>query len=470
MIGLLNLHFSKEGFLLVCIAVTLIVPLVRRFIHGRFDPFEPLVVFVAAYGVMFVVRPTAMLLENNLFYERPSRTIDVSDAFLETLTFGLLGAVAFVTAYSMSYGKHLATKITKPPDNFRATVAGIMALWMTVAGLSIFSLFLISAGGIQALGLLFQGRSLILTEALKGSSYFWHASFVLVPATFILFVVARTQHNLFWTAAAFFVAILLLVRAAPIGSRMLLLPFFGGGVVYYYLAKGIRPKILFLLVIIVTSLFASSFFLHVRSASYRQEVGVGEIFIQSVTDVSRIFEPLTSGEDSAMVPLLAAALQVVPEEFSYTYGVSTLGDFFLRPIPRQWWPGKPLAPREKITAILWPREYAAGIINPEFSNLLYFYMDFGVVGIVVGMIIYGIVARGLYEYFLLHQNNKVAQLLFSLSLPFVPVALRDSPIDTFVRAVFIVLPVWIIFQFAAVRSSLHVSQRRVSHGSGRVLE
>jgi hypothetical protein len=41
--------------------IVLALPLVVRIVWRTFDPFEPIVIFSLAYGVMFVARPASML-------------------------------------------------------------------------------------------------------------------------------------------------------------------------------------------------------------------------------------------------------------------------------------------------------------------------------------------------------------------------------------------------------------------------
>ena len=48
-----------------------------RIAQRRFDPFEPTVLFALAWGVMFVVRPLAMIAQSNYSYVRPTRTIAI---------------------------------------------------------------------------------------------------------------------------------------------------------------------------------------------------------------------------------------------------------------------------------------------------------------------------------------------------------------------------------------------------------
>ncbi len=152
-----------------------------------------------------------------------------------------------------------------------------------------------------------------------------------------------------------------------------------------------------------------------------------------------------------MAPVLAAALTQIPEKLHYTYGRTIFGDLVTRPIPRVLWSDKPVLPRDKLIASLWPVQYRKGGINPEFSVLLYFFWDFGLAGVVVGMLAFGIAARVLFEYFLRHRASSAVQLFYSLALWFVVIGLRNSPVDTLVQSVFVVLPVWV---------ALRVSLRR----------
>jgi hypothetical protein len=85
------------------------------------------------------------------------------------------------------------------------------------------------------------------------------------------------------------------------------------------------------------------------------------------------------------------------------------------------------------------------MIHPEYSTLVYFFWDFGVFGVIIGLSALGLLARYVYEYLVLNQERAYAQVLYALSLWLFVIALRDGPVDAFVRAVFVVAPVWFIF-------------------------
>jgi hypothetical protein len=149
-----------------------------------------------------------------------------------------------------------------------------------------------------------------------------------------------------------------------------------------------------------------------------------------------------------MAPVLAAALTVIPRELPHSYGATIFGDLVTRPIPRIVWPTKPEPPRERLIATLWPAESARGSINVEFSVLLYFYWDFGLIGVAVGLAALGVGARWLYEYFLARPESLSAQLTYSVAVWFIVIGLRNSPVDTFITGVFIGGPLIVIFKLA----------------------
>ena len=212
--------------------------------------------------------------------------------------------------------------------------------------------------------------------------------------------------------------------------------------------RNTRPRLASILMLIGAAMFASSVLLATRDVGQRGSIP--EAAGATLRNPASILEPVTRGADAEMAPALAAVLQVIPDEVGYMEGGGTVGDLLTRPIPRQLWSAKPLSPRETVISHVWPREYRAGVANPEFSVLLYFYLDFALPGVIVGMACFGIMARVIYEYHRAHPRNSAVSLIYSLCLPIIVFGLRDSPVDTFVRAVFLVAPVIVILRYASI--------------------
>jgi hypothetical protein len=434
-------------------------PIVARALQRRFDPFEPIVLFVLAYSVMFVVRPAAMLAEHHLAYDGPRTSTDVSGTFSKMLVLALVGAVAFVAAYETSMGRRLASGWRGLGDLATRRVVAI-ALVTGGVGVASFVAFLMSSSGFSSLSLIFRGRNPELSQDVARTTfYLWFSFFFLVPATLILVAVGLERRRKVLLLVGLALGALFLLRTVPLGARIAILPLLGGAFVFYHLRRSRRPSVVVLAALVLIALVGSAFLSDLRGRGTRGE-SVAQTVVRA-TRPHRIVAPLVSGPDSEMAPVLAAALTQIPKKLHYTYGRTIFGDLVSRPIPRALWGDKPELPREKLIASLWPIESKRGGINTEFSVLLYFFWDFGIPGVVVGMLLFGVGARTLFEYFQNYRQSTAVQLLYSLALWFVVIGLRNSPVDTFVQLVFVVFPAWLavrLSEWRGVRFAAAVSR------------
>jgi hypothetical protein len=436
--------------LVSAIAVVLAAPLAVRIIRRRFDPFEPIVLFILAYGVMFVARPLSMITSHDLTYDGPRGSTDVSSTFIEMLVIALIGAVAFVGGYETPLGVHLANPwrglgdITAPAVLRAAFLIGAF-------GIASILLFLYSAG-FSGLALMFRGRTAELSSEIERTTfYLWYSSFLLIPATLLLLAIGleRRRKALLFTAIA--LGAIFLFRTVPLGDRIAILPLLGGLFAFYYLRRAARPSALVLAALALVALVGSSFLSDLRGRGTRGE-SIADTIVRS-TQPQRVLSPLHSGPDSEMAAVLAAALSQIPEKMDFTYGRTIFGDLVSRPVPRALWSDKPVPPREKLIASLWPVERRQGGINPEFSVLLYFFWDFGIPGVIAGLLAFGIVSRALFTYFSNNRHAPAVQVLYSLAIWFIVIGLRNSPVDTLIQAFFIVFPAWVGLRIAVSRGA-----------------
>jgi hypothetical protein len=452
--------------LITAIAIALLAPVAWRAVRRRFDPFEPIVLFALAYGVMFIVRPSAMLAAGEIVVPGPLRALDVSETFTQMLVLAWLGAMAFVGGYALPFGPRLARSLRPPPEPRNLRRLTLVAAFVAALGVAAFAVFVTSADGLGTLRLLLGGRSVELSEAIGASSkYPLVASFLVLPAAATLVALALRRRTPLVAAAAACSSAFVLLRAVPTGSRALLLVFLGSVLVLYYLRRTSRPSMLFLLVLAAVALTVSTFLSDLRGRADRGE-SVGDTAANIATDPSRILEPLSRGPDSEMAATLAAALEVIPEKRPFAFGRTIVGDLVVRPVPRTIWEGKPEPPRRALVATIWPVEYGRGSINPEFSVLLYLYWDFWIVGVALGLAFYGVLFRLLYEYFLRNQHVLAMQVFFSLSLWFLVVAVRDSPVDTLAAFSFTALPALAIFAVATRLEGPEPVEREIAASSG----
>lgn len=438
--------------LVAAIALVLLLPLCQRFVARRLDPFEPFVLFALAYGVMFVVRPAVMLGEHKLVFEGPIRALDVSPHFTAMLVLALVGAVGFSIGYVLPPVRRFASR-GRPNeivlDERRLTV---FAAAFTALGVLAFAAFAASGNGARTIPEILHADKVALAAGQGTYRYLWLGFFVLVPAAVALFGLGLQTRRPAIVACSAIVAVVVLLNAVPLGNRTVLLPLLGALFVLYYLQRGRRPTWRMLAGLALIAVFLSPLLSDLRGRGARGE-SVGDT-IARVGNPSRLAQPFTTGPDSEMAPVLAAALSVIPSRLPHEYGRVIFEDLVLRPVPRPLWTGKPPIPRDHLIEAIWPVEAARGALNPEFSVLLYFYWDFGVAGVLVGMALFGMGARYLYEGLRRREDSLSARVFYALSLWFVVIGLRDSPVDTVVWAAFLVLPAWVIFR--AARSSVRV--------------
>jgi len=422
--------------LLACgVGVAVALPLAWRAARHRLDPFEPVVIFALAWGVMFAVRPIAIAIRNDeSFYG-----VDVRPQLDEAVLLGLLGAVAFLAGYELRLGERLARLLPAPAE--RGTPSGAIAgaCVLGAVGIAALAIFLLSADGWSAVETFARGRSEALNELLRDSpDYFWWLSVLVVPAGLLAFATAYATRRPTAIVAAVVLNVLALLRTVPLGNRLYLLVLVGGMIVFPYLHARRRPGIVACVIGLAVALVASFAVLQFRTPDTRPVfVSVVDGLVSRPYDVLR---PLIDGPDAEMAPALAGGLTVIPSELGYRYGAATIGDLVLRPIPRQFWHGKPEPIDVAVTARVWPVARATGDFQPTYTPLLSFYWDLGLLGVALGMAVYGILARAAFEYLLRAQDAFIVQLLYAAWLWTFVFALRADPTLAFSELVIVLGP------------------------------
>jgi hypothetical protein len=422
--------------LIAATALVLSLPLAWRVAQGRFDPFEPIVLFSLAWGAMFVVRPASMLVDDHAGFWG----VDVLPTLPRAVLLALVGAVGFVVGYELRAGRSVARRLPIPtPIVHGAAVAGaLVAAGVAVVALAV---ALPVSDGLEALRILVSGRSEELGALLADeSTYVWYGSLLSAPASLVLLGVALRRPTVLAVAALAAAVVLALARVAPTGGRIVLLPLIGGAFVLLYLVRGRRPGTVTLAALAIAGLLGSYLTLAYRDPT--DDYTLRDAVERLQDEPQAVFDPVLRGADAEMVLALSAALTVVPDELPHRFGGATVGNLLTRPIPRELWEGKPLPPGEEVVSTVWPHLYPG--LDPAFSPLLVLYWDFGLAGVALGMLLFGLLWRTLFEWFLLHRRELGAQLVFASSLWFVVIGARNDPVDTIVLAAFLVAPVVLV--------------------------
>jgi hypothetical protein len=428
------------AILVVGIGLVLTIPILFRIATGRFDALEPIVVFALAWGVMFVLRPAAILIrDDTIFYG-----VEIRAGLDRAILLGLLGAVAFILGYEVSWGQRLARRLPSPPGPPRASKAFLAAFLTAAAGLVLLALVLLPSRGLDGIKIFLDGRSVELNELIQRSTiYLWYGSLLVIPAALAGVGLASSKRRPAHVVAAAVLFGLALIRTVPTGNRIFLLVLVGGAVVFAFVRRGRSVGLVGVVLMLGIALTASYALLVFRDSDTRGSVSESLRGIASTP--SSIVNPLLEGPDAEMAPALAGALLAVPDQLHHRYGRVIFGDLVVRPIPRKLWAGKPEPPTQEVTTKVWPIARATGSFDPAYTPLLFLYWDFGLPGVFVGMALLGVLARSLLAYLGAYRQNLVAQLIYAAGLCFLVVTLRHDPVSVFVWWIIIFVPLIGIF-------------------------
>jgi hypothetical protein len=146
----------------------------------------------------------------------------------------------------------------------------------------------------------------------------------------------------------------------------------------------------------------------------------------------------------AMIDDLSAELQIVPDVLPWQWGMTYL-NAAVQWVPRQLWDGKPRVADNDLVHTIDPVDYppdtTAGF---SFSVVGEPYLNFGIGGVIVLLLILGVAWRTLYEWFQRDPTNISVATIFALNWPFLLVYVRGSIGADYYRQLFVFLPALLI--------------------------
>jgi len=411
-VGVVVSHFTSQlqhwlPFLLACLVLVLTggVVLLRVWLGGR-DPLEPTTLFSLSLAVGTGLRGVYLAIGKGTFFdELPGLSSGVLATFEMShlslaLFYSCIGICAFYAGYS---NKIIAKKLATRLPVFRPVIhprrlAFSIALY-TLIGLYTLVSFLhsreIGPIGIETLS---SGR------VWKASGYVGMAIGLLSHATILCGILyfRRRRNLLFWV-------LLLLALVYPVltSSR--------GGIlnlvvilvtIYHYAVRSISRRklvILFLLTLVVLSAL-----LGLRLATY---LGV-EAFQASVR-VEGLIGSLLGYQNFADIITFANIVRVVPAQWDLEWGSNWL-TLFVKPIPRAWWPEKPVDVGITVASEI----YGTRSANPP-SFIADLYWNFHLPGILLGMYLFGLFARTIYSYLNLNRGNIYCEVIYAVCAVFI---------------------------------------------------
>jgi len=433
-------QLTIEAVILTFLGALVTVPILARLVRRRFDLFEPLVIFAAAWAIMFVARPVAMLVTDT--FRTAEGAYPVREGFLSMLLLATAGALGFLIGYAIPIGRHVGQRIRPLPGNWSIGGATVYSLFLVGAGLGLFSVFIVQSGGLAAVPNLFAGRLELAQLQLSShtTTYFGGAIALAFPAGLLLLASGAMAKKRGVVLTGVAVLGLGLAVNGPEGIRSWLIVFFGAPFVFLYLRRGTRPSVpAVLLLVFIGFTLGITFVGSARDSSQRDRVGVVGLLSHSATALGEGWDRFILGWDTEMASLLSLETMVVPYQIPFQHGGAT-GEVFVHAVPRQLWADKP-RPGDELLTRRYFIEPGLTASSRQYTPLADFYLDFGYMGGFLGMALLGVSARAHWEYFVKNASVPGVQLFYAATLPFWIVLMRGSIADTLGRLAFVVPPI-----------------------------
>ena len=195
------------------------------------------------------------------------------------------------------------------------------------------------------------------------------------------------------------------------GSRILIFVMIAAPIVYWYLKRKKTPSVKTIILGFIGLLFLFS---GVQIA--RVSISQGRDFRENISQQLFSFDALMAvfESDFSTYKVFYGIVEAIPQKMNYLLGEGIFGYTLALVIPRAIWPGKPDAPeRAVVNAALGQAAVDNGNAYPNIGT---FYSEFGVIGCIVFMWLFGYLmskSRRLYK-----MESRSALILYSCLWPF----------------------------------------------------
>ena len=347
--------------------------------------------------------------------------------FVESLLYILVGVSCFQVGYLVTLKGKVRSKVAsrktsqlenrvEPNYKIESSKLNFAIVLLTIMGLAGYYLFVSSSGG---LSFLFQ--NIIFRNQLRTTEYYRLLFGFAQTANWLWFASDEqaTTKPLYWIH--YFINLLCLISLGNRGITILFVVFLlilselrqSGNTVSNarYLYQRFSKLFLFVIVFFSIGLGVLAW----RRASIQAVRGneftvasIRENFV-SLLDSEQLVNFLAGAGNLASIEAVATIVEAVPEKVPLLWGQSFYW-LLLSPIPRVIWPDKPTTLGIVLKRILLDPNAEGGGVPPSWIGDLF--LNFHVVGVVIGCLFFGFLAARTYRYFLTNRHRFFVQVFY----------------------------------------------------------
>jgi len=433
------------GLLLVS-GLLLLIPFLAAFFRGEFDPFEPVYLWAALYGYIYVFKPAGRIVSGAGF--------TYSAASLDkALAISIFGLLVFYVSYYSAAGRNLARHLPVMRGYMDArklrgcgwffVLLGAAGLWEYMSISGGWRVFWSKPHG-------FGGRIDLTTAYVYQLPEFMIAGFfILCQERFSRGLLRLRDIIVLFVASLGGVGIYSVIwgRRTFIAWVALTLP------MLYYFGKRQRPRVTTLMAM-GTVLFAIMLLVPIYRSYWHLGANFDEMLALNPTEVATV-SALGQGDE---FDTYLAEVGLVPDSIEYDY-FFVYSDVFFHWIPRSIWKDKPAVLNRHFAEFLGKSRIGAGSAESILGD---FWAQLGWIGVVIGMLASGILWRAFYEYYRGSPQNLLAHLLYAVALPNMFSYIAQAPWNAFWKWLPILLPSAVFaFWYARAKAPLRVATGRI---------
>lgn len=357
----------------------------------RMDILEPFPFVTAVYILMYYITPIICLLTGDIEWFG----LDLWGGCIKGTLLASIGYFCFLIGY-FTNGRYLCFSsnndydisaeeiVVSETEKTRKNYVMLNMLFWMIGFLG--SVILIRSTGRSLMYILTLSDN-SSTEITSSSSllFLGVVAHLMLPSYLYIFTYSRSK--LLKIVTFYLMAMTYLIR----GFRFILVAIIMAPIVLHYLRKGKRPKI-YHIAFIVIMLFVMIGIVGLARTDIRKGVGINEAVLSELSTDS--IKDIIINYFSIFKNYYGI-VDCFPDRMDYTYGQQIFLYTLIMFVPRAIWPGKPEPINYNVVATA-ISDYArkAGSAPP---NLAEFYHEFGTIGIVVFMFIFGKLCHSLYN-------------------------------------------------------------------------
>lgn len=373
--------------------------------------FEPFSIISLLYLCVFIIKPIVDLTTNSMV----EHGVNVINGGVKATCLFTAGYTVFCFSYYISRAEFVSRLFlvqTGEDEKISSSQWNISLLYIIWAAAFSLSLLGMISSGLSLRYIFSFGREGEFTVDESKTALLFLTNFGITTITLWLMILEYSRNK----AAKIFITVVTLIYIIMRNSRWLMLVFILAPLTLNYLKKKREPR---LLNITVIALIALAIFAWMQANRYSLRTG-GAIqgWGKDGLTLAVMFAPM--GTDFSTYRLFYSMVERFPESYNFMYGTTFLYMFVLF-IPRRIWPGKPENPvRDMIEHSL--NRYAR-VSGTAVANIGEFYANFGVLGVIIGMYLFGYGAKCLRNLVYGDREHaykpveKDAMILYSIMFP-----------------------------------------------------